>query len=103
MTPFAPPISEGGPGVRGQCPRDKCDGFTSDHGRCDCCTAVHLGNMPARDLGYALVPRISRARLPGRLLLLDRARMGHDSVDRPVPAAANERTFYMGRCRYQVS
>jgi hypothetical protein len=59
--------------------------------------------MPARDLGYALVPRISRARLPGRLLLLDGARMGHDSAGRPVPAAANERTFYMGRCRYQVS
>jgi len=67
------------------------------------CTAVHLGNMPARDLGYALIPRISRARLPGCLLLLDRTRMGHDSVDRPVPAAANERTFSMRRCRYQVS
>lgn len=43
-----------------------------------------------------LVPRVCRARLPGRLVLLDRARMGHDLVDRPVPAAANERTFYMG-------
>src|SRR5215470_18049971 len=63
MTPFAFPISEGGPGVRGQRPRDKADGPT-DHDRCHCRTADHLRKHARPALGYALVPRISRARLP---------------------------------------
>src|SRR5262249_15260633 len=44
MTPFASPISGGGPGVRGQRPRNKADGFTDGY-RCH-------RNM-CRDLGIS--------------------------------------------------
>jgi hypothetical protein len=49
------PISEGGPGC-GAAPREKGDGFTSDHDRCDCRTAVHLGKHDRLDSGLRVRP-----------------------------------------------
>jgi hypothetical protein len=54
--PICIPISEGGPGVRGQRPRDKADGFTSGHRCFTRCTLPDQGRRDSRSRERAVHP-----------------------------------------------
>jgi hypothetical protein len=89
MTPFASPISEGGPGC-GAAPREKADGFT-DHDRCDRRTAVRLGKHACPGSGLRARPTYI-PRPAARPSTPDASGTTRLTGQRP---AANERTFYM--------